>query len=271
MARPSDAEGARREDCLKLVSWNVNSIRVREERLLRLLERLSPDALCLQELKVPDDKFPFEALREAGYHAAVHGQKTYNGVAILSKVEAEGVERGFGDDEDDAQARLIAGRIDGVHVVCVYVPNGGEVGSDKWTYKLRWMKRLRGWLDRRFASTDSVALCGDFNVAPEDRDVHDPPAWEGSVLSHPDVRGALGEVRDFGLVDSFRLHHEEPGFFSWWDYRMLGFPKNRGLRIDHIDLSAPLAERCTAASIERDERKGKQPSDHAPVIAELDV
>jgi len=256
---------------MKLVSWNVNSIRVREARLLRLLEAARPDVVCLQELKVTNEAFPFEALREAGYHAAVHGQKTYNGVAIVSRLEPTEVERGFGDGEDDAQARLVAARVAGVHVACVYVPNGGEVGSEKWAYKLGWMKRLRAWLDRRFASADPVALCGDFNVAPEDRDVHDPEAWEGSVLTHPDARRALQDVRGFGLVDSFRLHHDEPGFFSWWDYRMLGFPKNRGLRIDHIDLSAPLAERCRAASIDRNERKGKQPSDHAPVIAELDV
>ncbi len=256
---------------MKLVSWNVNSIRVREARLLRLLGAARPDVVCLQELKVVNEAFPFETLRDAGYHAAVHGQKTYNGVAIVSRLEPEEVERGFGDDEDDGQARLVAARIAGVHVASVYVPNGAEVGSEKWAYKLSWMKRLRRWLDRRFVRPDMVALCGDFNVAPEARDVSDPDAWEGSVLTHSEARKALQDVRAFGLVDSFRLHHEEPGFYSWWDYRMLGFPRNKGLRIDHIDLSGPLAERCTGASIERNERKGKQPSDHAPVIAELDL
>jgi exodeoxyribonuclease-3 len=258
---------------MKLATWNVNSIRAREDRALRWLEKADPDVVCLQELKVVDEVFPFETLRAAGYEAAVHGQKTYNGVAILTRlgIEVEDVERGFGDDGDDTQARLISAKVAGVHVASAYVPNGGEVGSDKWAYKLQWLKRLRGWLDRRYEKSDPVALCGDFNVAPDDRDVSDPPAWEASVLCHPEVRRALETVREWGLVDSFRLHHDEAGFYSWWDYRMLGFPKNKGLRIDHIDLSEPLVGRCSGALIDRDERKGKQPSDHAPVIIELDV
>jgi exodeoxyribonuclease-3 len=256
---------------MKLATWNVNSIRAREARLLRWLDSARPDVVCLQELKVTNEVFPFGILEDAGYFAAVHGQKTYNGVAILSRLEPEEVERGFGDGGDDAQARLVAARIGGIKVASAYVPNGASVGSEKWAYKLEWMKRLRGWLDRRFAKTDPVALCGDFNVAPEARDVCDPPAWEGSVLTHPDVRRALEEVRAWGLTDAFRLHHEEPGFYSWWDYRMLAFPKNQGLRIDHIDLSEPLAGRCTGAAIERNERKGKQPSDHVPVVVELNV
>jgi exodeoxyribonuclease-3 len=227
--------------------------------------------VCLQELKVTNEAFPFDGLKDAGYFAAVHGQKTYNGVAILSRLEPEDVEPGFGDGGDDSQARLVAARIGAVHVASAYVPNGAAVGSEKWAYKLEWMKRLREWLDRRFAKTDAIALCGDFNVAPEARDVCDPPAWEGSVLTHPDVRRALEEVRAWGLADAFRLHHEEAGFYSWWDYRMLAFPRNQGLRIDHIYLSEPLAGRCTGAAIERNERKGKQPSDHVPVVVELDV
>jgi exodeoxyribonuclease-3 len=256
---------------MKLVTWNVNSVRAREERLLRWLAASSPDVVCLQELKVTEEAFPYEALRNAGYHAAVHGQKTYNGVAILSKVEPEDVERGFGDEGDDSQARLISARVGDVRVASAYVPNGAEVGSDKWAYKLAWLERLRGWLDRRFERTARVALCGDFNVAPDQRDVHDPAAWESSVLFCPEARRALENVRAWGLEDSFRLHHDEPGFYSWWDYRMLGFPRNRGLRIDHVDLSEPLARLCTGTSIDRDERKGKQPSDHAPVVVELEV
>ena len=256
---------------MKLATWNVNSIRAREERLLRWLDAHRPDVLCLQELKVTNEAFPFEALRDAGFHAAVHGQKTYNGVAILSRLAPEEVERGFGDGGDDVQSRLVTARVGEVHVVCVYVPNGAEVGAEKWAYKLEWLKRLRAWLERRFDRGDLVALCGDINVAPEARDVHDPGAWEASVLFHPEARAAFAEVRAVGLVDAFRLHHQEPGFYSWWDYRMLAFPRNRGLRIDHIDLSEPLADRCTGASIDRDERKGKQPSDHAPVVVELDV
>ena len=255
---------------MKLATWNVNSVRAREARLLHWLEAARPDVVCLQELKVTTEAFPFEALQAAGYHAAVHGQKTYNGVAILSRVEPQDVERGFGDGGDDTQARLVSAQVGGIRVASAYVPNGAEVGSEKWDYKLEWLVRLRAWLDRRFAKTDLLALCGDFNVAPEARDVCDPVAWEGSVLTHSDARQALQDVRAWGLVDAFRLHHQDPGFYSWWDYRMLAFPKDKGLRIDHIDLSAPLAGRCTGAVIDRNERKGKQPSDHAPVVVELD-
>jgi exodeoxyribonuclease III len=256
---------------MKLATWNVNSIRAREGRLLRWLEKHQPDVMCLQELKVTDDGFPLLPIRALGYHAAVHGQKTYNGVAVLSREEPAEVERGFGDGGDDTQARLVMARVGSVHVVSAYIPNGSEVGSDKWAYKMEWMKRLRAWLDRRFAKSDLVALCGDFNVAPEARDVHDPAEWEPSVLFHPEARAALENVRAWGLVDAFRQHHEGPGFYTWWDYRMLAFPKGRGLRIDHVLLSAPLAARCVSALIDRDERKGKLPSDHAPVVVELDV
>jgi len=256
---------------MKLATWNVNSIRAREERVLRWLGKHQPDVLCLQELKVTDDAFPLLPVQSLGYRAALHGQKTYNGVAVLSKVEPADVERGFHDGGDEEQARLVAARVGSVHVVSAYVPNGQEVGSEKWGYKLDWLKRLRDWLDRRFAKSDLVALCGDFNVAPEARDVHDPAEWEPSVLFHPEGRAALENVRGWGLVDAFRLHNQGPGFYTWWDYRMLAFPKGRGLRIDHVFLSGALAARCTAARIDRDERKGKQPSDHAPVVVELDV
>jgi exodeoxyribonuclease-3 len=256
---------------MKLATWNVNSIRAREERLLRWLGTHQPDVACLQELKVTEDAFPMLALRALGYHATVHGQKTYNGVAVLSRPGPFEVERGFGDGGDESQARLVAARVGDVHVVSAYVPNGQEVGSEKWTYKMEWMGRLRSWLDRRFAKTDLVALCGDFNVAPEARDVYDPAGWEQSVLFHSEARAALEHVRAWGLVDAFRLHSQAPGAYTWWDYRMLAFPKGRGLRIDHVLLSEPLAAKCTSARIDRDERKGKQPSDHAPVVVELDV
>jgi exodeoxyribonuclease-3 len=254
---------------VKIVSWNVNSVRARRERLFRWLAAQQPDVVCLQELKTTEADFPFDALREAGYHAVIHGQKTYNGVAILSRREAADVERGFGDGGDDTQSRLIAARLAGVRVVSVYVPNGQEVGSEKWIYKLAWLGRLRSWLDRRCAPGEPLVLCGDFNVAPEARDVHDPAAWESTVLFHPAARGALERVRAWGLTDTFRIHHQEAGFYSWWDYRMLAFPKDNGLRIDHIFASEPMARRCTAASIDRQERKGQLPSDHAPVVAEF--
>jgi len=236
---------------------------------LRWLERHSPDVLCLQELKAPDEQFPIDEVRAAGYHAAVHGQRTYNGVAILSRLVPEGVERGLQDEVEDAEARLIAARVAGVRVVCLYVPNGQVVGSEKWTYRQAWMRRLRGFLERRCDPMEPLVLCGDWNVAPDDRDVCDPPGWAESVLFHPEARAAFESIRGWGLVDTFRLHHPEPGRYSWWDYRMLAFPKNQGLRIDHVLATDSLARRCTAAGIDRDERKGPQPSDHVPVWAEF--
>jgi exodeoxyribonuclease-3 len=256
---------------MKLATWNVNSIRAREERLRRWLEAEQPDVVCLQETKVLDADFPAATLREAGYFAAAHGQKTYNGVAILSRSEPAGVERGFADDSDEAAARFIAARVGAVRVVSVYVPNGNVVGSDKWAYKLDWLARLRAWLERHVAPDELLAVCGDWNVAPEPRDVCDPEAWASTVLFHPEARAALERVRSWGFVDAFRLHHEAPGLYSWWDYRQLAFPRNRGLRIDHVLLSRPLAGKCRSARIDRNERKGQQPSDHAPVVVELDV
>jgi exodeoxyribonuclease-3 len=254
---------------MKIATWNVNSITVRLERLVAWLARHQPDALCLQETKLVDEKFPFAALEDAGYQAAAWGQKTYNGVAILARSPIEEVERGFGDAGLDAQARLLSARVDGVRIFSVYVPNGGEVSSDKWAYKLDWLRHLRAHLDARFKPADPVVLCGDFNVAPDERDVARPAAWADSVLFHPEARKSLQDLLGFGLVDVFRRHCVDGGFYSWWDYRMLAFPKNDGLRIDHVFATPSLAARSVAASIDRQERKGKQPSDHAPVIAEF--
>lgn len=254
---------------MKLATWNLNSIRARRERLLRWLERHPVEVLCLQELKVTDADFPRDELREAGYEAAVYGQRAYNGVAILSRETPGDVERGLGDEDDDDAARLIAARVAGLRVVSAYFPNGGAIGSDKWRYKLEWMRRLAAWLARRCDPEEPLVLCGDFNVAPEARDVHDPAVWEGTVLFHPEAREALERIRAFGLVDLFRRHRNEAGLFSWWDYRMLGFQKGRGLRIDHVWGTRPVAERSLGAEIDREERKGKQPSDHAPVVVEL--
>lgn len=254
---------------MKLACWNVNSVRARLPRLLAWLEAEQPDVVCLQELKVEDGDFPRLELDALGYRAVVHGQRTYNGVGILARTEPQDVVRGLGDGVDDPQSRLIAATVAGVRVVCVYVPNGSEVGSDKWDYKRAWLGRLRAWLDRHADMKSPLVLCGDFNVAPEARDVHDPAAWEPSVLYHPEARAALANVTAFGLRDTLRLHHAEAGLYSWWDYRMLGFPKNRGLRIDLILATEPLAARCTAAGIHREQRKGQQPSDHAPIWAEF--
>jgi exodeoxyribonuclease III len=253
---------------MRIVTWNVNSIRARQDRLVAWLQKHQPDVLCLQELKVEAAKYPHELLSGLGYTSAINAQKTYNGVAILSRAPITDVFVGMQDGVEDPQARLVAGTVEGVRVVCVYVPNGGEMGSDKWHYKLAWLERLRAWLDRHASPDQPLALCGDFNVAPEPLDVHDPAAWEGEVLFHPEARAALRHVTDFGLADTFRDKHPgEASLFSWWDYRMLGFPKNRGLRIDHVFATRPLAARCTVSVIDREERKGKEPSDHAPVVS----
>jgi exodeoxyribonuclease-3 len=254
---------------MRVATWNVNSVRARQERLLAWLARRQPDVVCLQELKVQDTQFPFDAVRAAGYHAAVHGQRTYNGVAILAREEPRDVVRGFGDDADDFQARFIAATIRDVRVMSAYVPNGGEVGTEKWAYKLAWLRRIEAYLSAHQHPSNPALLCGDLNVAPEARDVHAPDLWEGTVLCHPDARAAFERLRAWGLVDAFRLHHPEGGLYSWWDYRMLAFPRNNGLRIDHVLVTQPLTTRCTGCLIDRDERKGAQPSDHAPVVAEF--
>lgn len=254
---------------MKLATWNVNSIRARLPRLLDWLARTTPDAVCLQELKVPDEEFPVEAIRAAGYHAVFHGQPTYNGVAILSREVPDDVRRGFDGGGDEEQARLIAASIEGIRVISAYVPNGQTVASDKWAYKLDWMDRLRAHLDAVYRPKEPIALAGDFNVAPEDLDVARPDEWRESVLCHPEARHRLRRIAEFGLVDAVRLHQAGPGPYTWWDYRMLAFPKGNGLRIDHVFLTSPLARRCTAAWVDRNERKGKLPSDHAPVLTEF--
>jgi exodeoxyribonuclease-3 len=252
---------------IKLATWNVNSVRMRLDRLLGWLSRERPDVVCLQELKVTDDDFPRAELETAGWQLAVHGQKTYNGVAILSRAKLEDVTIGMGDGVSDPEARLISARTSVARVVSAYVPNGKTVGSDKWIYKLEWLRRLRGYLGRTADPAQALVLCGDFNVAPEDRDVARVEQWKDTVLCHEEARARLREIVAWGLVDAIRLHHAGDGPYSWWDYRMLGFPKNNGLRIDHILATRPLAERCAEAYVVRDERKGKQPSDHAPVVA----
>ena len=258
---------------MRIATWNVNSVRTRLERLIGVLERHQPDVLCLQELKVVDDDFPSLDVRQAGYHSAVFGQKTYNGVALLSRVEPRNVSRSLDDGEDDDQARVIAGDFDGgfdgVRVVSVYVPNGGSVGSEKWDYKLAWLERLARYLERDASPDQPLAICGDFNIAPDDADVKNPDKWRASVLCDPRVRDAYQGLLDWGLVDVFRQKHPDGGIYSWWDYRMLGFPKNDGLRIDGVLATRVLAERLEDAFVDREERKGKKPSDHAPVIVDF--
>lgn len=248
-----------------IASWNVNSIRARLERVTSWLRATQPDVLCMQELKVAEKDFPGEAFAAAGYHWVAACQKTYNGVALVAKVPIGDVAIGLDDGGDETQQRLISGTVGGIRILSVYAPNGQSVGSDKWQYKLEWLERLRVHLERHYHQSAPLVVAGDFNVAPEARDVHDPMEWEPSVLYHPEARAAMARLRSFGLHDTFRMHHQEPGFYSWWDYRMLGFPKNRGLRIDQIFVTERV--RCSDAFIDREARKGKQPSDHAPVLA----
>jgi exodeoxyribonuclease III len=254
---------------MKIATWNVNSVRSRMGRLLAWMDKHQPDILCLQELKVTDDAFPGDPIREAGYHVAVHGQKTYNGVAILSREEPRNIAAGLSDGVKDDQARLLAAAFGDLTVLSAYIPNGSEVGSDKYAYKLDWMARLRRKLECEYSPTQQLVLCGDCNVAWDDLDVASPEQWAESVLCVPEVRQAMAGLIDWGLVDVFRGHHPEGGLYSWWDYRQLAFPKNDGLRLDYILATKPLADRCTDSQIDRDERKGEKPSDHAPVITEF--
>ena len=252
---------------MKVASWNINSIRARTPQLLHWLGWSKPDVVCLQEIKCEDAAMPLKELEAAGYLVASHGQKTYNGVAILARAAIEDVQRGIGDDVEDTHARFIAATVEGVRVISIYAPNGQSVGSPAYAYKLEWYARLRRFLDARHSPDERLVICGDYNVAPDDRDVYDPVGWAGGVLVSDPEREALRSLEAFGLVDTFRQHHQEAGRYSWWDYRMLAFPKNNGLRIDHVLATRPLAAVCREAGIDRDARKGEKPSDHAPVWA----
>jgi exodeoxyribonuclease-3 len=255
---------------MKIATWNVNSIRARLERLLAWLQKAQPDILCLQELKTQDATFPYDEIRTAGYHAAVYGQKTFNGVGILSKIEPQNVLRGMDDGIEDPQARFITAEVGGIQVISAYIPNGQVVGTEPYSYKLAWLRRLRTFLVKHFTPRTPLVVCGDFNVARDELDVADPAAWEETVLYHPTSRAALEKVLSWGLFDVHRQQHPEGRLYSWWDYRALAFPKNNGLRLDYIFATQPLAGRCTSAEIDRQERKGAKPSDHAPVMAVFD-
>ncbi len=255
---------------MRLATWNVNSVRAREGRLLAFLERHRPDVVCLQELKAEESEFPLLPVKGLGYEAAVFGERTYNGVAILARAPLEDVRCGLSDGESDNQCRLVHAKVAGLHVLSAYFPNGQEVGAGKYIYKLAWMRRLRAYLDRHFdAARDEVVLMGDFNVAPYLDDVAKPAEFEGGVLANAEVRAALAHVAAFGLVDLFRPFHPRGGVYTWWDYRARGFERNDGLRIDHAYGTAKVAERCTGAIVDREERTGNAPSDHAPLIVEL--
>lgn len=252
---------------MRIATWNVNSVRARLERVRVWLARERPEVVCLQETKVEDELFPREPLAEFGYHCLTYGQRTYNGVAILSLFPPSQVVRGFPGEEVEAGKRLLAATVAGVRVINVYVPNGGEVGLPSYHAKLAWLAALREWLEATADPAGEVVLCGDFNVAPEDRDVWDPALWRDRILFSEPEKEALRHLLAWGLEDLLRRHHPEGGLYTWWDYRGGAFHRGWGLRIDHIFASAAVAARCRDVVIDRQERKGDKPSDHAPVIA----
>jgi exodeoxyribonuclease III len=249
---------------MRLATWNVNSLRARLPRVEQWITANEPDILCLQETKVLDEEFPHLAFAALGYEACSWGAGRWNGVAITSRLPMKDRVKGFGEEP-----RLISAICGDLRVASLYVPNGREVGSEPFAEKLRWLDSLRAWLGALEADMP-VALCGDFNVAPDDRDVWDPTACHGGTHVSEQERAAHRAILDHGLVDAFRLHHQEGGLFSWWDYRAGNFHKGMGMRIDHVLISTSLAERCVDARIDRDARKGKQPSDHAPVVVDFD-
>jgi exodeoxyribonuclease-3 len=253
---------------MKIATWNVNSLRVRLSHVLQWLAAAQPDVLAIQETKTVDEQFPLAELEAAGYRAVFAGQKTYNGVAILSKVAATEILTDI-PGLDDPQRRILAATIDGVRVVDLYVVNGSEVGSDKYAYKLDWLAKVTAWLQQQAVLYPKLVVLGDFNIAPEDRDVHDPLAWGEGILCSPPERTALQAIQALGLSDTFRQFEQPDKSFSWWDYRAGGFRRNHGLRIDLILASQPLAEACQSCVIDREPRTWEKPSDHTPVIAEF--
>ncbi len=253
---------------MKLATWNVNSLGVRLPQLLDWLAAHQPDVMVLQETKLTDDKFPQAEIAAAGWHSLWFGQKTYNGVALLSRTEATDVVRNIPGFEDP-QARVIAATVAGLRVVGAYFPNGQAPGSDKFAYKMAWQSALHDWLRDELARHPRLVLMGDYNVAPEDRDVHDPVAWAGQIHCTPEERAQFTALLGLGLVDAFRLFDQPPRSWSWWDYRNLAFRKNQGLRIDHILVSEALRSQVSACTIDKPTRKNLRPSDHAPVVVEL--
>ena len=257
---------------MKLATWNINSLAVRLPQVLDWLNLHQPDALCLQETKLTDDKFPHAELAAVGYRSEWFGQKTYNGVALLTRADsghrATDIVKNI-PGLDDPQARVITGTLGDIRLIGAYIPNGQAPDSEKFVYKMRWLTALREWVASELARHPKLVLVGDYNIAPEDRDVHDPIAWAGQVLCTPEERAHFRGLIDIGLIDAFRLFDQPPKSWSWWDYRMLAFRKNQGLRIDHILVSEALKSSVTACVIDKLPRKNERPSDHAPVVVEL--
>lgn len=255
---------------MKIATWNVNSLNVRAPQVLEWLNTEAVDVLCVQETKIEDHKFPYTDLANMGYQAVHLGQKTYNGVAIISRHPIDEVQFDIPNLED-TQKRVVAATIQGIRIICVYIPNGQSVDSDKYQYKLNWLQALTAYLEQQLKQYPKLALLGDYNIAPEDRDVYDPERWKGSVLVSEPERAAFRQLQALGLHDSFRLFEQPEKLYSWWDYRMVAFRRNLGLRIDHILISSALVPTAKSSWIDRAPRKLERPSDHTPVILELDV
>ena len=253
----------------RLATWNVNSLKVRLPHLLDWLAQAKPDVACLQETKTEDARFPLAEIQAAGYQAVYCGQKTYNGVAILARSALTEVQHGIPEFADDPK-RVIAATVSDMRIACLYAPNGQAPGSEKYAYKLRWYEALAAWLKNELQARPSLAVLGDLNVAPEDRDVHDPKRWEGQIHVSEPERAAMRRLFELGLADAFRLFEQPEKQFSWWDYRLAAFQRGWGLRIDHILLAPELARRCIACRIDKAPRKLERPSDHAPVLADLE-
>lgn len=254
---------------MKIATWNVNSINVRMPHLLGWLESADVDVLCMQETKTVDDNFPILEIKAAGFDAEFAGQKSYNGVAIISKHQIEDVQKNFFDDDEESPKRMIAATVNGVRIVNTYIPNGTEVGSDKFAFKLDWLQRLRRFFDDTCDTNRDVLLCGDFNVAMDEIDVWNVGAWTGKLHFTKTERAAMYNVKQWGFVDVYRKMNPDLKEFSWWDYRAGAWQKNQGLRIDHIWTSVSLAEKCMACHIDKAPRALEKPSDHAPVVAEF--
>ena len=262
-----------------IATWNVNSVRTRLSQITNWIKEVNPDILCLQETKVIDDAFPLSHFEELGYEVIIHGQKSYNGVAIISKFKIENVKKGFTNENKEEkfsldineQKRLISADINGLKIINVYVPNGSSIDSDKFDYKIKWLNHLSAFLDDQVKNDDLVCLVGDFNIAPSEIDIHTPQKYEGGIMASKIEREALNNVLKGRFIDSFRIFEKNTGHWSWWDYRNNAYELNKGWRIDHIYISKNLSSKLKSCVIERNQRENLQPSDHAPVLINLEI
>ena len=262
-----------------IATWNVNSVRTRLSQIIEWINQVKPDILCLQETKVKDDTFPFEPFEKLGYSVEVYGQKSYNGVAIISKIKAKNVQKGFFGCRDSNQnidifldqKRLISADINGIKIINAYVPNGSALGSDKFEYKINWLNCLASFLDEQEKKGELICLMGDFNIAPSNLDMHDPEKYEGGIMASQLERSALNNVLKERLIDSFRIFEKNPGHWTWWDYRNNGYELNKGWRIDHIYISKELSSKLKSCVIDSSPRGNLRPSDHAPVMIDLSL